>query len=78
MNRVRSDANLEAVLGLSFGVLGCRLADLLEVERELDVNRLLGPQRSVVVEHRDALGNGHELVSALRRDAATNLTVSSM
>jgi hypothetical protein len=33
-------------------------------ERQLDVQRLLGPQRAVVVERRDALGRRHERLTA--------------
>jgi hypothetical protein len=40
----------------------------IERELELEVERLLRPERAVVVEHRDALGRRDEARAALRRD----------
>ena len=40
--------------------------DAVEREGELDVHRLLDPQRAVVVERGDALGLGHEVGRAFR------------
>jgi hypothetical protein len=57
--------------GLAVGpvrVLRRERAHAVERERELHVDRLLGPERAVVVERRDALGRGHEVRSG-RGDA---------
>jgi hypothetical protein len=47
---------------------GLRL-DAIEDEGELDVHRVLAPQRSVVIEGGDTLIHGHEVRSALRCNA---------
>jgi len=41
--------------------------DAIERERELEVHRLLGPERAVVVEDGDALGHWHEAGAPLLR-----------
>ena len=60
---------LERLLGLPLRVLRRQRLDAVERERELEVDRLLGPQRAVVVEDGDALGDRHEVRAALRRHA---------
>ena len=60
---------LERLLGLPAGVLRRQRLDAVEHEGELDVHRLLDPQRAVVVEGGDALVGRHEVRSALRGDA---------
>ena len=60
---------LERLLGLPFRMLRRQRLDAVEHEGELDVHRLLDPQRAVVVEGRDALIRRHEVGPALRRDA---------
>ena len=57
----------EGLLRLPLGVLRGERLDAVERERELDVHRLLGPQRAVVVEHGDALGGRHVAGRALLR-----------
>ena len=41
----------------------------IEREVELDGHRPFGPQRAVIVEHRDAVGGRHEIGVAWRRHA---------
>ena len=42
-------------------MLWSELPDAVEYEDGLEVQGLLAPQGAVVVEHRDALGGGHEI-----------------
>ena len=62
--QVALEKRLERLLVLPFGMLRRQRLDAVEGERELDVDRLLAPQRAVVVEHGDALGDGHEVGAA--------------
>jgi hypothetical protein len=57
----------ERLRRLPLGVLRRECLDAIEREGELDVHRLLGPQRAVVVENRDTLGRRHEIGSTLPR-----------
>ena len=58
---------LERLLRLPFGVFGREGLDAVEGERDLEVHRLLGPQRAVVVEHGDAVGGCDEAGRTGRR-----------
>ena len=60
---------LERLLVLPFRVLRRQRLDAVEGERELEIHRLLGPQRAVVVEHGDAFGGRHEIRSGVLGDA---------
>ena len=51
----------ERLLGRPFGMLGRQRLDAVRHEEDLEVDRLLGPERAVVVEGRNALGCGHEV-----------------
>ena len=66
---VAVEHRLERLLGLPVGVLRRQRLDAVEDEGELEVHRLLDPQRAVVVERGDALVRRHEVRPALRRDA---------
>lgn len=55
--------------GLPFRMLRCQSPDPVESKGELDIDRLLDPQRAIVVEHGQPVGRGHEPVPALLRDA---------
>ena len=67
--QVAVEHGLERLLGLPARVLRRQRLDAVEDEGELDIHRLLDPQRAVVVEGRDALGGRHEVGTALRRHA---------
>ena len=58
----------ERLLGLPLGVLRRQRLHAIEREQELKRHRLLGPERAVVVERRDAFGHGHEVGAALLGD----------
>ena len=58
-----SSSRLERLLRLPFGVLRRERLDAVESERDLEVHRLLGPQRAVVVEHGDPLRGRHEILA---------------
>jgi hypothetical protein len=47
-------------------ILGHHLSDPLHREGELEIDRLLGPQGAVVVEHRDPFGRRHEVGARAR------------
>ncbi len=66
---------LRAASGSAVGHLG----EAAEDEVELDRHRLLAPQRAVVVEHRDALldGHGRRPVAAARRSTNSTIACSS-
>ena len=51
----------EGFLVLPFGMLWCEFLDTVEREEDLEIHRLLGPQRAVIVEHGDALSGWHEV-----------------
>src|SRR6185436_3486560 len=59
---------VECGVALPFGMLGRCCSQLVEHESELRVDRLLAPQRAVVVEDSDALGLRHEVLAALLRN----------
>ena len=59
----------ERLLVLPFGMLRRERLHAIEREGELEIDRLLGPQRAVVVEHRDARGRRYEILAAFRGDA---------
>ena len=52
---------------LPLGMLRRHRLDPVDREDELEVDRLLGPQRAVIVEGGDALGHRHEVGAAGRR-----------
>ena len=54
---VALEQRLEGLLCLPFGMLRRQRLDAVEREGDLEVDRLLGPQRAVVVEGGDALGD---------------------
>ena len=47
----------EWLFGLPLGMLWGERLNAIERKQELEIHRLLGPERAVVVERRDALGN---------------------
>ena len=53
-----------------FGMLPDHRLYAVEGEHHLEVHRLLGPQRAVVVEAGDALGHGHPVAASVGRRAA--------
>ena len=57
----------EGLLVLPLGMLRRERLDAVEREEELEVHRLLGPERAVVVEGGDALGRRHEVRRAFLR-----------
>ena len=59
---------LERLLVLPVRILRRQRLDAVEDEGELDVHRLLDPQRAVVVEGGDALIHRHEVRPALGGD----------
>ena len=59
----------ERLLRLPLRVLRRQCLHAVDQEEGLEVHRLLGPQRAVVVEHRDAFGHRHEVRRAGRRHA---------
>ena len=67
--QVAVEHGLERLLVLPVRVLRRERLDAVEDEGELDVHRLLDPQRAVVVEGRDALSRRHEVRPALCRHA---------
>ena len=66
---VAVEHRLERLLGLPLRMLRRQRLHAVEREGELDVHRLLDPERAVVVEGRDALVDRHEVRPALRGDA---------
>ena len=62
---VAFEQRLERLLGLPLRMLRRQRLDAIEREGELEIDRLLGPQRAVVVEGGDALGRRHEIRPAL-------------
>jgi hypothetical protein len=58
---VAVEHGLEWLFGLPTRVLRRQLPDAVENEGELDIHRLLDPQRAVIVESRDTLIFGHEI-----------------
>ena len=58
---------LEWLLGGPLGMLSCQGLYAVEREGKLEVHRLLGPQRAVVVEHGDACGWRHVVGASVRR-----------
>ena len=70
---VAFDRCLERLLVLPLRMLGRHRLDAVEREGQLEVHRLLGPQRAVVVEGGDALGGRHEIRPALPRNAGDEI-----
>lgn len=66
---VAGEQRPEGLLVLPFRVLRCQGLHAVDGEQEREIERLLRPQRAVVVEHGDALGRGDELRAALLRHA---------
>jgi hypothetical protein len=60
---------LERLLLFPFRVLGGQRLDPIDGKHDLDVHRLLGPQRAIVVEGGNALVGRYEIGAALGRDA---------
>jgi hypothetical protein len=60
---------LEGLSCLPLEMLRCERLHAIERERELKIDRLLGPQRAVVVEHGDALVPRHEIRAPVSRYA---------
>lgn len=50
-------------------MLRSQLLDAFKGEAELDINRLLGPERAVMIEHGHAIGWRYEIRCACLRDA---------
>ena len=59
----------ERLLVLPLRALGRERLHAVERKRKLKIHRLLGPQRAVVVEHRDARCGRYEVLPTLRGDA---------
>ena len=57
----------ERLLRFPFRMPGRKLPDAIQHEEELEVHRLLGPERAVVVEDRDAFGRRHKVRPAVLR-----------
>jgi hypothetical protein len=66
--QVAFEQRRERLLVLPFGVLGHESLHSVDREEKLEIHRLLGPQRAVVVEHGDALFGRNELLARLVRD----------
>ena len=66
---VALEHRLERLLGLPLRMLRRQRLDAVEREGELEIDRLLAPQRAVIVEGGDAFGRWHEVRAALRRHA---------
>ena len=64
-----SSTALKGCVVVQFGLLWRQRLHTVEDEGELDIHRLLDPQRAVVVERGDALVGRHEVGPALRGDA---------
>ena len=64
---------LNGCLSFHSGCFGASALTRSSSEDELEVDRLLAPQRAVVVEHRDALLGRHEVGRALRRHVGDEL-----
>ena len=58
----------ERLLGLPFRMHGSQRLHAIERKGQLDIHRLLDPERAVVVEGRDALFDRHKIWPVLRRD----------
>ena len=56
-----------------FGMLRRQRLEPVEREHALGVDRLLDPERAVIVEHGDPLGLRHEVGAALRRDRGNEI-----
>ena len=73
---VAFEYRLERLRVFPLGMLRRQRLDAVEREGELDVHRLLGPERAVVVEDGDALGWRHEV--GRRPAVVTAATKSTM
>ena len=66
----------ERLLSLPFGVLRRDRLDAIERKGELEIIGLLGPERAVIVESRDAFRDGDEIRSAFLGDALTKSMIA--
>ena len=73
---VAGEERLEGLRGLPLGMLRRQRLHAVEREGELEVDRLLGPERAVVVEDGDALGGRHEAGPASLVTFATKLMMA--
>jgi hypothetical protein len=64
---VAVEQRLERLFAFPLRMLRRQCPDAIHRECQLEVHRLLAPERAVIVEGGDALGNRHELCAALRR-----------
>jgi hypothetical protein len=64
-----SKAGLEGLRHLPLGTLRSKPADVIEDDGEPRVHRLLDPQRAVIIEQRNAVGDAYVLRASLRRRA---------
>ena len=67
--RSSSSTALNGCFVFHSGCFGGQRLDPIDREHDLEIHRLLGPQRAVVVEGGDALVERHEIRAALGRDA---------
>ena len=63
---VAFEQRLERLLVLHSGCCGASALTRSSAKSDLEIDRLLGPERAVVVEDGDALGGRHEVRPALR------------
>jgi hypothetical protein len=63
---VTGEEGLERLLFLPFGMLGRQRLDAVEGKGQLEIHRLLGLQRAIVVKRGDAFRLGHEASTAGR------------
>jgi hypothetical protein len=66
---VAGERRLKGLTLFPLGMLRSLRLHTIDGEGELKVDLLLGPQRAIVVEGGDALGNGHEVAASGRTDA---------
>jgi hypothetical protein len=69
---------LERLRGLPLRMLRRQRPDAVECEGELEIERLFGPRRAVIVEGRDALGRRTEVSIALRRTRSTKSVIACL
>ena len=69
---VAGEERLERLLAFPFRMLRRHRLDAVEREGGLEIDRLLAPQRAVIVEHRDALSGRHEVRAPCVVTFATN------
>src|SRR5262245_1725445 len=59
------EQGLERLTVFQYRILGCELLHPIHQEKALHLDRLLAPERPVVVERRDPLGRRHEVAALL-------------